>query len=88
MATTGAAHEWAGDLVGPDLPLAVGFGPQRVIMSSANPEAHTLVLAFSTGHPLEAWTRVAPVLADRTDIGFASPFLRTIPGTDTYVDEL
>ena len=82
------AHEWADDLVGPDLPLVVGFGPQRVIMSSANPGPHTLVLGFCTGDPLGVWPRVASVLANRTDIGFASPFLRTIPGTDTYVDEL
>jgi hypothetical protein len=87
-ATTGDGHEWIDDLVGPDLPLAVGFDPQRVIMSSANPGAHKLVLAFCAGDPLGVWSRVAPVLADRTDIGFASPFLRTIPGTDTYVDEL
>ncbi len=88
VATTGDAHEWVDALVGPDLPLAVGFDPQRVIMSSANPEPHTLVLAFCTGDSLGVWPRIAPVLANRTDIGFASPFLRTIPGTDTYVDEL
>jgi hypothetical protein len=88
IATTGDPREWVDDLVDPDLPLAVGFDPQRVIMSSANPEPHTLVLGFCTGDPFGVWPRVAPVLANRTDIGFASPFLRTIPGTDTYVDEL
>jgi hypothetical protein len=88
IATTGDAREWVDDLVRPDLPLAVGFEPRRVIMSAANPGAHTLVLGFCAGDPLGVWPRVAHILTDRTDIGFASPFLRTIPGTDTYVDEL
>ena len=59
IATTGDAREWADDLVGPDLPLVVGFGPQRVIMSSTNPGPHTLVLAFCTGDPLAASGRVS-----------------------------
>ena len=88
IATTGDPRDWADDLAGPDLPLVVGFDPQRVIMSSASPGPHALVLGFCTRDPLGVWPRVASVLANRTDIGFAGPFLRTIPGTDTYVDEL
>jgi hypothetical protein len=35
------------------------------------------------------WERaVAPALEGRTDIGFAGPFLATVPGTDTYTADL
>ena len=79
----------ADDLVGPDLPLAVGFAPERVIMSSANPGPHDAWCSASAPATRSApGHAVAPMLANRTDVGFAGPFLRTIPGTDTYVDEL
>jgi hypothetical protein len=38
---------------------------------------------------LEVWrARIEPALARLPAVGFASPFLRTIPGTDAYVDDL
>ena len=38
---------------------------------------------------LDAWrSRVEPALAQFPSVGFASPFLRTIPGTDAYVDDI
>jgi hypothetical protein len=50
-----------------------------------------LLLAFVDGDVLDVWRDdIAPALAslDSHDVLFASPFLRTVPGTDTYVDEL
>jgi hypothetical protein len=32
--------------------------------------------------------RVEPALASLTGVGFAGPFLTTVPGTDTYTDLL
>jgi hypothetical protein len=58
-------------------------------MAEGEAPAHDLVLGFTPGDPLDAWhARVAPVLASVPDVGFASPFIRTIPGTDTYVDQI
>jgi hypothetical protein len=49
---------------------------------------HALVLAFVDGDVLRVWRdRVEPAFS-RVHVRFASPFLRTIPGTDTYVDDL
>ena len=65
------------------------FSPERVILAEVEPPAHDLVLGFTAGDPIEAWNaRVAPALASIPDVGFASPFVRTIPGTDAYVDDL
>jgi hypothetical protein len=56
---------------------------------------HLLILGFCHADPLSAWRGlVAPALDALGEVrgaygvGFASPFLRTIPGTDAYVDEL
>ena len=54
----------------------------RTIMSSADPPEHDLVLAFAREHPF---------LIDvhsPDPIGYVSPFLATVPGTDTYTEEL
>jgi hypothetical protein len=88
LATTADAHQWASRLVGHDLPLVIGFARERVIMAASDPGAHALVLAFCAGDPLRVWDRVAHALSELSDVVFASPFLRTVPGTDEYVDEL
>jgi hypothetical protein len=61
-----------------DAPVVVGLTLERTIMSSARPPQHDLALAF--GADLNA-----PMPAG---VGYASPFLATIPGTDTYTDQL
>jgi hypothetical protein len=90
LATTPGTGAAAADaIVGAELSVAAVFTPERVILSQAEPPAHDLVLAFTRGDPIAAWqARVAPALALLDDVGFASPFLRTIPGTDAYTDEL
>ena len=84
-----SAEACAREMVAPELPVVVGLTPERVILSQADPPPHALVLGFTPGDPLEAWrSRVEPALARLPAVGFASPFLRTIPGTDAYVDDL
>lgn len=75
-----AGRRWAEAAVGEDVPLVVGLEPERTIMSETNPVVRTLALAFCAVDPLAI--RLPP------DAGFASPFLRTIPGTDMYTDDL
>jgi hypothetical protein len=79
-----------GALAGSELPVVVELRRQRLLLSTlGEPGPHTLVLAFVAGDPVDVFTRlVAPALAGRTDIGFASPFVATVPGTDTYADQL
>ena len=85
----GRGVECAHAIAGPELPTTAVFTPERVILSSTDPPPHDLVLAFTAGEPLDAWrSRVGPVLASLPAVGFASPFVRTIPGTDTYTDQL
>jgi len=82
------AAEWTRAIVGVDVPVVVGLVPERVIMATAAAEPHLLVLAFCARDPLAVWKeQIAPALVDEPVV-FASPFLRTIPGTDTYVDDL
>ncbi len=53
-----------------------------------------LIVGFVEGDPLEAWDDRCTGLGDEFanaglgSIVFASPFLATVPGTDTYVDQL
>ena len=75
-----AGRRWAATVVGADVPLVIGLEPERTIMSETDPAVHTLALAFCATNPL-----TVPLPAGA---GFASPFLRTIPGTDTYTDDL
>jgi hypothetical protein len=83
-------------IVGEGVPVAASFAQERLIMSVLGtaaldgPDSHTLLLAFVDGDVLGTWkARVEPALATiGADVLFASPFLRTIPGTDTYVDQL
>jgi hypothetical protein len=76
-------------VAGPELSTFAVLAPERVIISATGPPPHDLVLGFTPGDPLAAWgARVEPVLPQLPSVGFAGPFVRTIPGTDTYTDEL
>jgi hypothetical protein len=76
-------------IAGPEVPVVALFTPERVILAETEPPPFDLVLGFTVDDPVDAWNaRVAPVLPSLPGIGFASPFLRTIPGTDAYVDDL
>jgi hypothetical protein len=57
---------------------------ERTIVSQAEPPPHNLALAFCAD-PLQTFGTVTEQIAGA---GFASPFLATVPGTDTYTDEL
>jgi hypothetical protein len=84
-----SAEACAREIVGPELPVIVGLTPEHILLSQAEPPAHALVLAFTPEDPLVAWhARIEPALPRMPGVGFASPFLRTIPGTDAYVDDL
>jgi hypothetical protein len=76
----------AAALVGDLVPTVVAFTLDHPLLTTVEAPDYELVLGFTPGDPLTAWTsRVTPLL-DR--VGFASPFVRTIPGTDAYADEL
>jgi hypothetical protein len=67
-----------------EVPARVSLELDRTIVSSAGPPPHTLVLAYCTDDPLATFRALAlPV-----PVGFASPFLATIAGTDAYTEEL
>jgi hypothetical protein len=86
-----AAEGWANDLAGDGIPLVVGLHRQRLLVSVlGEPAPHLLVLAFVDGDVLDVWRRRAvPALATlRGAFGFAGPFFATVPGTDTYADQL
>ena len=84
-----SAESCAREIVGSEIPVVVGLTRERVILSQSDPPSHALVLGFTPGDPLGAWrSHVEPALARLPAVGFASPFLRTIPGTDSYVDDL
>ena len=80
---------WSRGLVGADVPVIVGLSRARVLASVLDVPDHVLVLAFVASDVADVWQRVvAPELAGRTGVGFAGPFLATVPGTDSYVDVL
>lgn len=64
---------------------AVGLSLSRTIVSSADPPPHELALLFCDRDPV---TTFRALELDPERVGFASPFLATVPGTDTYVEEL
>ena len=72
---------WAGQLVGPRVPMVVGLRQDWLLVSVlGEPEPHSLVLAFVDGDVIDVWRRrVQPALGARTDVGFAGPFLATLP---------
>jgi hypothetical protein len=67
------------------LPTAVGLQLERTIVSQADPPPHELVLGFCADDPIEAFRALSGRVVG---LGFASPFLATIPGTDDYADDL
>ncbi|HEX5616568.1 MAG TPA: hypothetical protein VFZ83_15550 [Acidimicrobiia bacterium] len=82
-----AARSWAQALAAPEMPLLVGLAPERTIMAEVTPDDHVVVIGFCTEDPRVVWERrVAPALDPAASGG--GPFLRTVPGTDRYVDEL
>ncbi len=54
----------------------------RTIMSAVEPPEHTLVLAFARDDPFTINVH------SPDPIGYVSPFLATVPGTDAYTEEL
>jgi hypothetical protein len=85
----GHGAECAAEVAGPDVSTLAVFRPERVILSATDPPPHELVLGFTAGDPLAAWrARVERVLPRLPHVGFASPFVRTIPGTDAHIEEL
>ena len=64
---------------------AVGLSLVRTIVSSADPPPHELALLFCDRDPI---TTFRALELDPERVGYASPFLATVPGTDTYVEEL
>jgi hypothetical protein len=62
----------------------------RTIVSQAEPAPHDLLFALCERDPLATFAARRELFDGRDAAGgtFASPFLATIPGTDTYADEL
>jgi hypothetical protein len=82
----GAATDTAAALVSDEVSTVAVFAFDTALQTTTEPPAHELVLGFTPGDPLAAWdAAVVPLLGG---VGFASPFLRTIPGTDKYTDDL
>jgi hypothetical protein len=67
-----------------DTPAHVRLELDRTIVSSADPPPHQLLLAYCTDDPLAAFCKITLPAA----VGFASPFLATIPGTEAYTEDL
>lgn len=90
VATRAPAAEVAAFCAALGLPAVVSLAPERVVLSEAQPGDHLLVLGFvEDADVLGAWRdRVEPALASLPPATFASPFLRTVPGTDTYTDDV
>jgi len=68
-----------------DLPVTIGLRLQRTVISVLQPPPHEIVLGLCAGDPLAEFAALAPSIEG---CGFASPFLATVPGTDTYTDAL
>jgi hypothetical protein len=88
LVSTSGEQEATTGLLGEGIPLVLTFASERTIMTTTDPGEHRLTLAFCRDDPLGAWARVAERVEAQPGIGFASPFLATVPGTDTHVDEL
>jgi hypothetical protein len=81
--------DWSRKHLSNQMHLLLAFTSVRTIMTTTDAVDHVLLLGFCRGDPLQVWRdQVAPGLSTVPGLGFASPFLRTIPGTDTYVDDL
>jgi hypothetical protein len=71
-------------------PVVATLARERLVLSTLEPppDDHMLLLGFVEDDVLQYWhDEVAPSMADEPVL-FASPFLRTVPGTDTYTDDL
>ena len=75
------------DVAGTDVDAAIRLQLERTILSEADPPPHELVIALCARDPLATFG-AHPAELRGAGLGFASPFLATIPGTDTYADEL
>jgi hypothetical protein len=73
------------DLPVDDVPVQVRLRLARTVVSAADPPPHELVLALCSADPIATFSAHPSQFAD---CGFASPFLATVPGTDTYADRL
>jgi hypothetical protein len=84
------ARDWALARLDAEIPTIVALRRSRLLVSVLDDVGdHTLLLAFVTDDPQEVWARaIAPAVHARADVGFAGPFLATVPGTDAYVDDL
>jgi hypothetical protein len=81
--------DWARRTLSNDMGLLLAFASSRTIMSTTDAVNHVFLLGFCRRDPLAVWRdRVAGTIGDVPGLGYASPFLRTIPGTDSYVDDL
>lgn len=67
-------------------------GQPSDVPASTDDEQRFLQLFFCDVHPEEIWDDTFAKLDERyggtADVVFASPFVHTIPGTDTYTDQL
>jgi len=85
----GGGEDAIAAIAGDEIPVVSLFTRELLLLGDADPPEHDLLLGFTPGDPIDAWrARVAPALGSPPEVGFGSPFLRTIPGTDTYVDEI
>lgn len=96
-----AIRQWTDALIRPQVPVCVALEPAQlfksVLKEHPDPADHgfVLVLAFCDADPAEVWKQhIEPALAEVRKapgvrgVGFASPFMRTVPGTDRYIDDL
>ncbi len=92
----GVIEVWHRDLVGavPALEVSVALTQQRLLMPMLadavdESERQVLLLAFTDADPVALWNAEVRERALALDaVGFGGPFLATVPGTDTYVDDL
>lgn len=86
-------------LAGSEVALCLTFTPFPMppgqpsdVPASADDESRFLQLFFCDAAPDEVWPSTFASLnesyGDTADVIFASPFIHTIPGTDTYTDQL
>ncbi len=91
-----AVESWHRDLIAavPALDVSVALLQDRFVMSALDrpvddPDRHVLLLAFTDADPVALWRdEVRERALAFGAVGFGGPFLATVPGTDTYVDDL